>query len=360
MAVRFVPPPGWPVPEGFTPTTDWHPDPSWPAPPPGWVFWEDAEAATSPVSPVPVPLPDAPVLRSTEPLPTGPSRSEPVPSAGGAPTRRSLRERSSGATPAVGVTGVVGAHPAGPAADATHVATLAPVATGAVDDHPVASSTMILPALGALLDDTAARPPVAGVAPTVSAGAARSGVVPVGPTPAGPATAPARATANPTRAPGGVGPLALPGADDDEDAAPDRGRRWLVPTAVGLAGVALGLLVGIGLTLSAQGEAQREKAEAQRVQSEVAAEREQLESERADLEAQRAELDAATTQLTEREAAITKAEEDAAKRSQELDDRQKKQDDRDQQDQPGNGNTGNNGNNGNTDDGSWDWGDWGW
>lgn len=343
MAVRFVPPPGWPVPQGFTPTTDWHPDPSWPAPPPGWVFWEDA-AASGP--PVPVPLPDAPVLRTTEPLPSGP----------GTPTRRSRRARSSGATP------VVGAPPTGPGVDATHVATLAPVATGAVDDHPVAGSTMILPALGALLDDPAARPAVAGAAPTVSAGAARSGVVAVGPTPAGPAAAPPRATANPARTPGGVGPLALPGADDDEDAAPDRGRRWLVPTAVGLAGVALGLLVGIGLTLSAQGEAQREKAEAQRVQSEVAAEREQLESERADLEAQRAELDAATTQLTEREAAITKAEEDAAKRSQELDDRQKQQDERDQQNQPGPGNNGNgnNGNDGNTDDGGWDWGDWGW
>ncbi|KLN36614.1 hypothetical protein FB00_01820 [Cellulosimicrobium funkei] len=360
MAVRFVPPPGWPVPEGFTPTTDWHPDPSWPAPPPGWVFWEDA--ATS-GSPVPVPLPDAPVLRTTEPLPSG----------AGTPTRRSLRARSSGATPAVGATSVVGAtpvagaSPAGPGVEATHVATLAPVAAGAVDDHPVAGSTMILPALGALLDDPAARPAGAGAAPTVSAGAARSGVVPVGPTPAGPAAAPPRATAVPARASGGVGPLALPGADDDEDAAPDRGRRWLVPTAVGLAGVALGLLVGIGLTLSAQGEAQREKAEAQRVQSEVAAEREQLESERADLEAQRAELDAATTQLTEREAAITKAEEDAAQRSQELDDRQKQQDERDRQNQPGPGNDGNgnngNGNNGNgenADDGSWDWGDWGW
>jgi hypothetical protein len=329
MAVRFVPPPGWPVPEGFTPTTDWHPDPSWPAPPAGWVFWEDASTPAS----APVPLPDAPVLRTTEPL------------AAGTPTRRSLRARSSGATPAVG--------PGALAGDAAHVATLSPVPAAAVDDHPVAGSTMILPALGAMLDDPAARP-TATPRPTVSS--ARSGVVPVGPAPGGPTpSAPPRGAA-------GVGPLALPGADDDGDDTPDRGRRWLVPTAVGLAGVALGLLVGIGLTLSAQGEAQREKAEAQRVQSEVAAEREQLESERADLEAQRAELDAATTQLTEREEAVAKAEEDASKRSQELDDRQKQQDERDQQqDQPGPGENGNQGNgNGNEDDGGWDWGDWGW
>ncbi|MFF8346155.1 hypothetical protein ACF049_07370 [Cellulosimicrobium funkei] len=338
MAVRFVPPPGWPVPAGFTPTTEWHPDPSWPPPPPGWVFWADDAAP----APRPVPPPEAPVLRSTEPLPVG----------SGAPTRRSLRARSSGATPAVG-----------PEADATRVAAAVPAAPpipGAVEDHPVASSTMILPALGGMLDDPAARPspgpaarpatpaPAArptpsatpGAAPTVPARAGRSGVVP-------------------------VGPLALPAADDDGDHAPERGRRWLVPTAVGLAGVAVGLLVGIGLTLSAQGEAQRERAEAQRVQSEVAAEREQLESERADLDAQRAELDAATAQLTEREEAVAQAEEDASKRSQELDDRQKEQDEREQEERPGNGpgNGGGNGNDGGDGDGGgggWDWGDWGW
>ncbi|KAJ8141314.1 hypothetical protein OY671_005507, partial [Metschnikowia pulcherrima] len=161
-----------------------------------------------------------------------------------------------------------------------------------------------------------------------------------------------------------VGPPASPAADDDGDHAPERGRRWLVPTAVGLAGVAVGSLVGIGLTLSAQGEAQRERAEAQRVQSEVAAEREQLESERADLDAQRAELDAATAQLTKREEAVAQAEEDASKRSQELDDRQKEQDEREQEERPGNGpgNGGGNGNDGGDGDGGgggWDWGDWG-
>src|SRR5690606_31209189 len=142
MAVRFVPPPGWPVPEGFTPTTDWHPDPSWPPPPPGSVFWEEA---AEPAAPAPVPAP--PVRRATERLP-----------AGAVPTRRSLRARSSGPTPAVGARSsgpapTVGAHAP---ADATHVATLA--APG-VDDHPVVSSTMILPALRAAPADPAAGAP---------------------------------------------------------------------------------------------------------------------------------------------------------------------------------------------------------
>lgn len=40
MAMRFNPPPGWPVPpEGFTPDSGWQPDPSWPPAPAGWQLW---------------------------------------------------------------------------------------------------------------------------------------------------------------------------------------------------------------------------------------------------------------------------------------------------------------------------------
>ncbi|MGE5133118.1 MAG: DUF4190 domain-containing protein [Gemmatimonadota bacterium] len=48
MALRFNPPPGWPLPpEGFTPQPGWQPDPSWPAPPPGWQLWvSDGPAET--------------------------------------------------------------------------------------------------------------------------------------------------------------------------------------------------------------------------------------------------------------------------------------------------------------------------
>ena len=39
-ALRFNPPPGWPVPRlGWAPPPGWQPDPSWPKPPPGWRFW---------------------------------------------------------------------------------------------------------------------------------------------------------------------------------------------------------------------------------------------------------------------------------------------------------------------------------
>ncbi|HEX9032524.1 MAG TPA: DUF4190 domain-containing protein [Streptosporangiaceae bacterium] len=41
MALRFNPPPGWPLPAGFMPPQEWQPDPSWPPVPPEWQLWID-------------------------------------------------------------------------------------------------------------------------------------------------------------------------------------------------------------------------------------------------------------------------------------------------------------------------------
>ena len=54
MAYRFNPPPGWDVPEGFTPEDRWTPDPTWPAAPDGWEFWlPDTVAPPPPPGPPP-------------------------------------------------------------------------------------------------------------------------------------------------------------------------------------------------------------------------------------------------------------------------------------------------------------------
>lgn len=54
MAMRFNPPPGWPLSrDGSGPPPGWRPDPSWPAAPPGWRFW--IEASESDPGPHPVP-----------------------------------------------------------------------------------------------------------------------------------------------------------------------------------------------------------------------------------------------------------------------------------------------------------------
>ncbi|WP_236003401.1 serine/threonine-protein kinase [Nonomuraea antri] len=45
----FNPPPGWTVPEGWEPPADWEgPDPGWPAAPPYWLWWKEAELPVPP------------------------------------------------------------------------------------------------------------------------------------------------------------------------------------------------------------------------------------------------------------------------------------------------------------------------
>src|SRR6185437_8458106 len=63
LRIRFNPPPNWPkLPDGFTPTGDWQPDPAWGAVPYGWPLWvEDGQATSKPEPPLLTPPPgDAP------------------------------------------------------------------------------------------------------------------------------------------------------------------------------------------------------------------------------------------------------------------------------------------------------------
>ncbi len=70
MAHRFNPPPGWQVEQGFTPSNDWRPDPSWPAAPEGWEFW--------------VAVPDPPPPAPPADPPTGDPTLSPPPASGAA------------------------------------------------------------------------------------------------------------------------------------------------------------------------------------------------------------------------------------------------------------------------------------
>jgi hypothetical protein len=260
MAVHFNPPPGWLVPPGFSPSSDWHPDPAWPAAPVGWVFWVEA-APTPPPVPVPptagaeawsrhtpgggIPLHHATAVVPVTPgAPTVPSAPSPTSPPSG-PTRRSLRD--------------VG----GPPAEAP------------------ASSTMILPVIGAgapAAPDPAASPAVA---------------LPV------PAAEPAGASAR--------GPLAI-FSGDDEPREERTYMRWLLPVGVGVGGVALGLILGLGVTLKAQSEAGDATAAAAKTTEQMAADRAQLDAERADLDAQLATIATSTEAVTAREAAVAAKE----------------------------------------------------
>jgi hypothetical protein len=65
VGLRFNPPPGWPVPAGFTPAPGWQPEPSWPPPPPGWQLWVGDDyppADTMPIQAIQAGPPSAPPL----------------------------------------------------------------------------------------------------------------------------------------------------------------------------------------------------------------------------------------------------------------------------------------------------------
>jgi hypothetical protein len=52
VALRFNPPPGWPVqPPGWFPPPGWSPDPAWPPPPLGWELWVEDTAGYPWVAP---------------------------------------------------------------------------------------------------------------------------------------------------------------------------------------------------------------------------------------------------------------------------------------------------------------------
>ena len=60
MALRFNPPPGWPLPPGFVPGPGWQPDPSWPPAPPGWTLWVSDDAFSGATQPAPGQYPSYP------------------------------------------------------------------------------------------------------------------------------------------------------------------------------------------------------------------------------------------------------------------------------------------------------------
>jgi Tol biopolymer transport system component/uncharacterized RDD family membrane protein YckC len=47
MALRFNPPPNWPLPQGFSPPPGWQPDPRWPPRPFGWPLWIEEKGTTA-------------------------------------------------------------------------------------------------------------------------------------------------------------------------------------------------------------------------------------------------------------------------------------------------------------------------
>ena len=277
MAVHFNPPPGWLVPPGFSPSSDWHPDPAWPAAPAGWVFWVEAAPTPPPPPPsgaeawsrqtpgggIPLHFPTAVVPVTSGHGVASPSAPSPTSPPSG-PTRRSLRDVGSGG--------------------------------GSPVESP--SSTMILP----VVNGAAGAPGVGGHAPG----------------PAVPLPAPAP-SAEPTAS--AHGPLAI-FSGDDEPREERSYMRWLLPLGVGVGGVAVGLILGLGVTLKAQSEAGDATAAAAQTTEQMTAERAKLDAERADLDAQLAGIKTSTDDIAAREAAVSALEAELDARKVALDERE--------------------------------------
>lgn len=73
MGTRFNPPPGWDVPENFSPDPGWAPDPTWPAPPENWQWWVPEPAPPAPTTAAPAfvipPRPDDGAPDAVDPVP---------------------------------------------------------------------------------------------------------------------------------------------------------------------------------------------------------------------------------------------------------------------------------------------------
>lgn len=279
MAVHFNPPPGWLVPPGFSPSSDWHPDPAWPAAPPGWVFWIEAAPTPPPAPPTAgaeawsreTPGGGIPLNFPTAIVPVTPGHGAAAPSAPSptsppsGPTRRSLRDVGSGG--------------------------------GAPAEAP--SSTMILPVVNG----------AAGVAG--GAGVAGHAAGPAVPLPA--------PSAEPTAS--AHGPLAI-FSGDDEPREERSYMRWLLPLGIGVGGVAVGLILGLGVTLKAQSEAGDAAAAAAQTTEQMATERAKLDAERADLDTQLAGIAASTEAVAARETAVSARETELDERQIALDERE--------------------------------------
>ncbi|MBD7981294.1 excalibur calcium-binding domain-containing protein [Oerskovia merdavium] len=301
MAVHFNPPPGWLVPPGFAPSSDWHPDPAWPAAPQGWVFWVEAGAAAAVPTPPPPPAPPASGAEAW-------SRETP---GGGIP----VLFQTAGAPGASAVSGATNAVPAG-----MHPGTLPATSPGggtpavgptrrsrrdvsAPAPAEAPSSTMILPVVGA------AAAPGGAATSTAQAGG-----------PAVPVAMPAVSAGQPPAS--DRGPLAIFSSDDDEEREERTYMRWLLPLGIGVGCLAVGLLIGLGVTLKAQSEAGDATAAAALTTEQMAAEREKLDAERTDLETQLAGIAASTEAVTARETAAATKEAELDARDVALDDRE--------------------------------------
>ncbi|MBE1877048.1 excalibur calcium-binding domain-containing protein [Myceligenerans pegani] len=138
--------------------------------------------------------------------------------------------------------------------------------------------------------------------------------------------------------PGGRPPAGRPGAPGGSRSP---GSPLLI--GVGIAGAALGVIIGVVVTAGLQADANQAITNAERIKAEVAVEREELEADRAELKKERDEVAQREQELSKRESELTKNERDLREQQEQQQREQQQreeQDDREENNGNGNGNGG--------------------
>jgi hypothetical protein len=341
MPVRFNPPPGWQVPPGFRPDSNWAPDPSWPPAPPGWDYWVDrpdspqpdagarggAPAAQPSSAPAPavktaadadtrtvaIQVIDGPATRPAAAAPPSLPGMSPAEAIGATMTMAPI-----GAPPAPGAprpgSGPQPVYPPQPGMAPP------PPPPEPPSKGPTTGVLAALKGLGGRSTPPAGPPGASGPGPLSIDDANRprlGGPVPLGQVPAGPM---------------GAGPR--PGAPVRQGGPRPPGAGLMI--AIAVAGLALGVIVGVIVTAGQQADANQAITDAQNIQSQIDEQRAEIESDRAQVEKQRDEVAKREQALGDREAQLEERE--TALKQQEQQQQQEQQED---QDDNGNGNGGN-------------------
>lgn len=342
MPVRFNPPPGWQVPPGFRPDSAWAPDPSWPPAPPGWNYWVDLPAAP----PHDQGAQDAPRPASA-PTPPQPPASPPASAPGdmGGDTRTvaiQVVQQGLGTQAPAPQTGPPPVDELGSTMTMAPVSGPSPAAqrpgSGAQPVYPPQSEPPPPP-----------EPPSKG--PTTGVVAALKGL---GSRKTPPEGTPARSGAQSRQGPGPValsiddshadhgGPVHPAGVPAQNMSGPRPGAAASrqrsggpgagIMIAIAVAGLALGVIIGVIITAGQQAEANQAITDAQNVTSEIDESRAQIEADRELVDKQRDEVAEREQALGERERKV-KEQEAALKQQQEQQEQQQQQQEQEQEQQ---------------------------
>jgi hypothetical protein len=345
MPVRFNPPPGWQVPPGFRPDSAWAPDPSWPPAPAGWDYWVDRPDT---------PQPDAGARGGTPAALPGSASAPAEKTDAGADTRTVAIQviQGPGSRPMPAPPAPPGAPGMSPAEAMGATMTMAPIGAPPAPGAPRPGSgpqPAYPPQPGMAPPPPPPGPPSKG--PTTGVLAALKGLggrratPPLGPS-ALAASGPGPLSiddANRPR-PGGpmpagqmpVGPMGAgprPGAPVRQGGPRPPGAGLMI--AIAVAGLALGVIVGVVVTAGQQADANQAITDAQNIQSQIDEQRAEIESDRAQVEKQRDEVAKREQALGDREAQLEERETAL--------EQQEQQQQQDQDDDNGNGNGGNTG-----------------